>query len=430
MPVRFDRRLIFHYMDIFIIILLLTLSAVCSATETAFSSANRIRLKNMAASGKKSAARALDITENFDKALTAILIGNNIFNISASSLTTVMFTKRFGSGSVAYATVILTVLVLIFGEILPKSLAKENSENFSMLMSAPLSVSIVLLTPAIWFFTVIKKLAVMLTGSRSEQPSFTEEELKYIIDESETEGVLEEQESELVRSALDFDETMIDEVLVPRVNIVGIEKDADMETLRKIFEENCYSRLPVYDKTMDSIVGIVHLTDFYRLYLSGAKSFESIIKAPAFIPENKRISEVMRIMQKKKVHLAVVVDQYGGTEGIVTLEDILEELVGDIYDEHDEEDDSFIRLGTDRWRISGELSISDFLEKAELDEDLISADANSMGGWVLEALERLPLNGERLTVGGFDIAVGMKNSNKIDTLTIGLSENREDEANA
>ena len=302
----FYRRSIFHYMDIFIIILLLTLSAVCSATETAFSSANRIRLKNMAASGKKSAARALDIAENFDKALTAILIGNNIFNLSASSLTTVMFTKRFGSGSVAYATVILTVLVLIFGEILPKSLAKENSESFSMLMSAPLSVSMVLLTPAIWFFTAIKKLTVMLTGSRNEQPSFTEEELKYIIDESETEGVLEEQESDLVRSALDFDETMIDEVLVPRVNIVGIEKDADMETLRRTFEENCYSRLPVYDKTMDNIVGIVHLTDFYKLYLSGADSFESIITAPAFIPENKRISEVMRLMQKKKVHSSLV----------------------------------------------------------------------------------------------------------------------------
>ena len=426
----FYRRLMILYMDVVIIILMLILSAVCSATETAFSSANRIRLKNMAASGKKSAARALDITENFDKALTAILIGNNIFNLSASSMTTVMFTRHFGEGSVAYATVVLTVLVLIFGEILPKSLAKENSESFSMLMSAPLTVSMILLTPAIWFFSAIKKLTVMLTGSGKEQPSFTEEELKYIIDESETEGVLEEQESDLVRSALDFDETMIDEVLVPRVNIVGIGKDADMDTLRKTFEENCYSRLPVYDKTMDNIVGIVHLTDFYRLYLSGAESFESIVTPPVFIPENKRISEVMRLMQKKKVHMAVVADQYGGTEGIVTLEDILEELVGDIYDEHDEEDDSFIRLGSDRWRISGELSISDFLEKAELDEDLITADATSMGGWVLEELERLPINGERLTVDGFEIAVGMKNGNKIDTLTIGLSEKKEDEANA
>ncbi|MBR1724640.1 MAG: HlyC/CorC family transporter [Ruminococcus sp.] len=413
-------------MDIVIIVLLLALSAICSATETAFSSANRIRLKNMAASGKKSAVRALDITENFDKALTAILIGNNIFNLSASSLTTVMFTKRFGSGSVAYATIVLTVLVLIFGEILPKSLAKENSESFSMLMSAPLSIAMMILTPAIWFFTVIKKLAVKLTGSRSDQPSFTEEELKYIIDESETEGVLEEQESDLVRSALDFDETMIDEVLVPRVNIVGIGKDADMDTLRKTFEENCYSRLPVYDRTMDNIVGIVHLTDFYRLYLDGADSFESVVTAPVFIPENKRISEVMRLMQKKKVHMAVVVDQYGGTEGIVTLEDILEELVGDIYDEHDEEDDSFIRLGSDRWRISGELSISDFLEKAELDDDMITADATSMGGWVLEQLERLPINGERLTADGFDIAVGMKNGNKIDTLTIGLAEDKKE----
>lgn len=413
-------------MDVMIIVLLLALSAVCSATETAFSSANRIRLKNLANSGKKSAAKALKITEDFDRALTAILILNNVVNLSASSLTTVLFTKRFGEDKVAIATVILTILVLIFGEILPKSLAKENSENFSMLMAAPLTVAMVLLTPAIWFFALIKKIAMKLTGGNKEQPSFTEEELKYIIDESETEGVLEEQESDLVRSALDFDETMINEVLVPRVNIVGIEKSADMDELRKLFENNCYSRVPVYEKTMDSIVGIVHLTDFYRIYSAGAESFEDIITPPVFIPENKRISEVMRLMQKKKVHMAVVADQYGGTEGIVTLEDILEELVGDIYDEHDEVDHSFIRLGENRYKVSGELSISDFLEKAELDDGLITADANSMGGWVLEKLERFPANGERFTADGLSVAVGMKNGMKIDTLIIERLKESED----
>lgn len=221
-------------MKIVVICLLLAISAVCSATETAFSAANRIRLKNLAASGSKSAQKALKITENFDKALTAILIGNNVVNISASSLATVLFTEQFGSGSVAAATLVMTVLVLIFGEILPKSLAKENAENFSMLMAAPLSVCMTILTPAIWFFSAIKRLATALLGGKKEQPSVTEEELKYIIDEIETEGVLEEQESDLVRSALDFDETSIDEVLVPRVNIVGVEMHTDMERIKEI----------------------------------------------------------------------------------------------------------------------------------------------------------------------------------------------------
>lgn len=407
-------------MDVFIICILLALSAVCSATETAFSSANRIRLKNMAASGKRSAQKALDITENFDKALTAILIGNNVANILSSSMTTVLFTKMFGNGSVAYATLVLTVLVLIFGEILPKSFAKENSESFSMFMAAPLSAAMFILTPAIWLFSIIKRGVDKLIGGKKQQPSFTEEELKYIIDESETEGVLEEQESELVRSALDFDETMIEEVLVPRVNVVGIERSADIERIKQVFLENSYSRLPVYEKSMDSIVGIIHQIDFFRLYMDGGRDIEGVMSTPLYISENKRISEVMKMMQKRKVHMAVVVDQYGGTAGICTLEDIIEELVGEIYDERDEEDDSFLPLGEDRWIISGELSVSDFLEKAGLDDDMIKADANSMGGWVTEQIERFPTHGEHITLGEFVIDVDMENDQRIDKLTIEL----------
>ncbi len=414
-------------MDVFIIIILLALSAVCSATETAFSSANRIRLKNMAAGGKKSAKKALEITENFDKALTAILIGNNVVNILSSSLTTVLFTEKFGNGSVAYATLILTVLVLIFGEILPKSLAKENAESFSMLMSAPLTAAMFILTPAIWFFGMVKKGADKLLGGKKKQPSFTEEELKYIIDESETEGVLEEQESELVRSALDFDETTIDEVLVPRVNIVGIERSTDIERIKQIFLENSYSRLPVYEKTMDSIVGMIHEIDFFKLYMQGGRDIAEIMTSPVYISETKRISEVMKLMQKKKVHMAVVVDQYGGTAGICTLEDIIEELVGEIYDERDEEDDSFEKLSENCWRVSGELSVSDFLEKAELDEKLIEADANSVGGWVTERLERFPTDGEQVTIDGFDVTVTMETDQRIGCLAIKYTPETEKE---
>lgn len=415
-----------NFMNIFIICILLILSAICSATETAFSSANRIRLKNMAASGKKSAQKTLKIIEDFDKALTAILIGNNIVNICSSSLATVIFTEKFGSGSVAYATIVMTVLVLIFGEILPKSLAKENAETFSMFMSAPLAAAMFILTPAIWFFTMIKKGVTRLIGSKKKQPTVTEEELKYIIDEIEIEGVLEQQESELVRSALDFDETLINEVLVPRVNIVGVEKNSDAETIRAVFAENCYSRIPVYEKTMDNIVGIIHQADFYKLYIDGRadkENIDKIMRSPVYIPENKRISEVMKLMQKKKVHMAVVVDQYGGTEGICTLEDILEELVGDIYDESDEEDDSFTPLSENSWRVSGELSVSDFLEKAGLDEGLIVTDANSMGGWIVEVLDRFPADGERVTTDNFTVTVKMESALRIDALIIEKNQN-------
>ena len=400
------------------ICILLLLSAVCSATETAMSSANRIRLKNMAAGGKRSARKALNIIDNYDKALTAILIGNNVVNILSSSLTTVLFTKKFGENSVAYATLVMTVLVLIFGEILPKSLAKENAESFSMLMAAPLSAAMFLLTPAIWFFGVIKKLTEKLTGDRKEQPAFTEEELKYIIDESETEGVLEEQESELVRSALDFDETEINEVLVPRVNIVGVERGASVEEIKALFIDSCYSRIPVYERSMDSIVGIIHQIDFFKFYLDGGTDIGEIMTQPVFIPENKRISEVLKLMQKRKAHMAVIVDQYGGTAGICTLEDILEELVGDIYDERDEEDDSFIAQGENKWSVSAELSVSDFLEKADLDSELIDADANSMGGWITEVLERFPENGETVEAAPFTVRVAMENDQRIDRLFI------------
>ena len=414
-------------MDVFFICILLLLSAVCSATETAMSSANRIRLKNMAAGGKKSAQKALNIIDNFDKALTAILIGNNVVNILSSSLTTVLFTRKFGEGSVAYATLAMTVLVLIFGEILPKSLAKENAESFSMLMAAPLSAAMFLLTPAIWFFGMIKKLTQFLTGGRDSQPAFTEEELKYIIDESETEGVLEEQESDLVRSALDFDETEIGEVLVPRVNIVGIEKKASPEDIKALFLESCYSRIPVYDRTLDNIIGIIHQIDFFKAYLEGMTDITAIMNQPVYIPEHKRISEAMKLMQKRKVHMAVVVDQYGGTAGICTLEDIIEELVGEIYDERDEEDDSFIPAGEHRWNVSAELSVSDFLEKADLESGLIDAEANSMGGWITELLERFPENGERIEAAPFSVTVTMENDQRIDRLMIEYEPERNDE---
>ncbi|SDB05275.1 Hemolysin, contains CBS domains [Ruminococcaceae bacterium FB2012] len=411
-----------------IIIVLLMISAVCSATETAFSSANRIRLKNMAASGSKRAAKALAMAEDFDKPLTAILIANNVVNIASSALATVFFTERFGSGSVGIATLVMTVLVLIFGEILPKSLAKENSERFSVFMAPLLSAFIIVITPLIWIFTGIKKLVVKLVGHREEeQPSVTEEELKYIIEEIEDEGVLEEQESDLVRSALEFDEITISKVLVPRINIIGIERGSSFESIKDVFIQTKFSRLPVYEGTLDSIVGVIHQSDFFELYLSGGSDIGGIMKQPVLFPEGKKISEALRELQKAKMHMGVVVDEYGGTEGICTLEDIIEELVGEIYDESDDEDTSFVKLGENRFRVSASLSVGDFLDRAGLPEDTVETDMTSVGGWVMELLGRIPEQNEFVRSGMFDMTVQMEDEQKIGSLIIKVRKQEETE---
>lgn len=405
-------------MDIAVIAVLLVISAICSATETAFSSCNRIRLKKMADGGSKSAAKALKICDNFDKALTAILIGNNVVNIASSSLMTVIFTEKFGSGSVGMATMVMTVLVLIFGEILPKSLAKENSESFSTLMAAPLSACMFIMTPIIFIFSGIKKLASKIVGSSGSAPSVTEEELKYIIDEIEDEGVLEEQESELVRSALDFDEITINKILVPRVSIAAVEINDSIEEIKDLFIRTKYSRLPVYEKDIDHIVGVIHQADFFEMYVAGESDVSGIVKDPIYITENKKISETLRVMQAEKVHMAVIIDQYGGTAGICTLEDIIEELVGEIYDESDEEDTSFVKLSADTCDVSAELSVSDFLDRMDMPENTIETDRHSMGGWIMDLLDRIPYQDEKLEVPPFYMTVSMQDEQKIDRIKI------------
>ena len=408
-------------MDIALIIILLIISAICSATETAFSSCNRIRLKKLADEGNKSAKNALYICENFDKALTAILIGNNVVNILSSALATVLFTKYLGSGSVGVATLVMTVLVLIFGEIIPKTLAKENSESFSIIMAAPLRAFMFIITPLIWLFSKLTKFVSKLAGKKKEEPSITEEELKYIIDEIEDEGVLEEQESDLVRSALEFDEITIDKILVPRVNIEAVEISDSLEKVKDLCISTKYSRLPVYEKDIDHIIGVIHQSDVFELYLSKKKkSLADIIKKPVYISETMHISEALKKMQKAKVHMAVVIDQYGGTEGICTLEDIIEELVGEIYDESDGDDTSFVKLSDGTVEISPELSVSDFLERMELDEDTIQTDMNSMGGWVMDILDRIPENDECILCPPFEITVKMEDEQKIDRIRIKL----------
>lgn len=390
------------------IVLLIMMSACFSAMETAFSSVNKIRLKHEAANGNKRAERALKITEKFDKALTTILIGNNIVNILSSSLGTVIFTTLLGPSGVAVATAVMTVLVLIFGEILPKSFAKQNAESFSMGFAAILDFIMWLFTPVSAFFMLLQKGVSHIFKSKDDSPSVTEDELKYIIEEIEDEGVLEEKESDLVRSALEFDEIKVEEIIIPRVKVVAVDEDEDIDTITKLFINERYSRLPVYEKSIDNIVGIITEKDFFAMLTQSEKkpaSIKSIIQKALYVSEMKLISEVLYEMQRTKMHMAIVKDQYGGTSGIVTMEDIIEELVGEIYDENDEVVMPIVPIGENMYEVMADLSITDMLEKLDLPDNIIESESNTVGGWVMELFGCIPEQNDTVTSGIFTVTV-------------------------
>ncbi len=409
-------------MYIAIIVILVALSAVFSSTETAFASVNKIRIKSYAEDKTKKSKRAkkvLYIIDNFDKALTAILIGNNIVNILSASLATIVFTEYFGAGSVGIATLVMTVVVLLFGEIIPKSLASENAEKMSLFMSPILSAIMTVLTPIIFLITKLKNGITSLFGTKKDEPFVTEEELKYIIDEIEDEGVLEEQESDLVRSALDFDEITINEILIPRVNVTAIDIESSFDSIKNVFINTQYSRFPIYKDSIDNIIGILHQSDFFKVYFNKkTNDIKSILKKPIYIPEHQKISVTLNLMQKQKVHMAVVIDEYGGTMGIVTLEDIIEELVGEIYDESDEEDTSFIQLSVNSYEVSADISINDFLDRLGLPEDTIDSDCTSVGGWFMDSLNKIPEYGDTIQIDRFTLKAIEVNDQRLERIFV------------
>ncbi len=389
-----------------LVIILVAMSAIFSGTETAFSSANRIRLKNLASEGNKRAKLALEITDSFDKMLTAVLIGNNIVNIASASIGTVICTQWFGASGPAWSTLIMTLIVLTFGEILPKSFAKEHAEGVALRMAFPLHVLIKVFTPLVWFFINLKKLVTRKPVESA--PSVTEEELKYIIEEIEDEGVLESNESELVQSALDFDETSVDEITTHRVDMDAVEVNKPLEELKELFFNSTHSRIPVYEKKIDNIIGIVHQRDFFKALLkNGTVNLREIMQEVFFVPTTLNISELMQEFQKRKCHVAIVTDQYGGVVGLATFEDILEELVGDIWDESDEVEQELVKLSHNRYRINGDMYLRDFFEETDYEpDDDFDFSANTVGGLVLELFERIPEKGETIDFGRFHFTVG------------------------
>ena len=383
------------------LVFLVACSAFFSASETAFSSLNQIRLKSRAEDGDASAARVLAMAEKYDKLLSTILVGNNIVNIAAASIGTILFTRALGAERGAtMSTIVLTIVVLIFGEVTPKSLAKEMPETVATAVSPMLNLLMVLFTPLTWLFSQWKRLLGHFVHS-TEEDTITEGELMTMVSEAENDGELTDRESELIRSAIEFDDVEVEEILTPRVDVVAVEDNTSLDEVAQTFAESGYSRLPVYHDTIDNIIGVVHEKDFYLARLKKETSLEELVKPTLYTTGSTQISQLLRTLREQHHHLAVVVDEYGGTEGIITLEDILEELVGEIWDEHDEATEDFHKQSDGSWIVLGSASVDDLFETLGLPEDE-DIDSNTVNGLVQEKTCHLPKVGDRFTLGSYD----------------------------
>ena len=382
--------------------LMVAFSAYFSATETAFTSLNRIRMKSKADAGDRRAARTLALAEDYDRLLSTILIGNNIVNISASTLGTVLFTKHVGTAyGPAVSTIVLTVIILIFGEISPKSLAKEQPEAFAMFSAPILRLLMMILRPLNFLFAQWKRLLSLIFRSSSDS-GITEEELITMVDQAETEGGLDQDESELIRSAIEFGDLEVDEILTPRVDIVAVEDTDTMDEIAKAFAESGYSRLPVYHEDIDNIVGVIHEKDFHAARYHGHDDVSAIVSTVLYTTANTKISDLLRILQKAKAHMVIVVDEYGGTEGLCTMEDIVEELVGEIWDEHDEVIEEFKKQPDGSYLISCNANLTDLYDLFSIKGE---SDSTTVSGWVMEEVGRVPEEGDHFVYENLDVTV-------------------------
>ena len=416
--------------SVLIIIFCVLFSGYFSATETAFSSLNRIRVKNLAEKGDKKAKLVLDLLENFDSLLSTILIGNNIVNIACASVATLLFVKLLGEEQgPSVATIVITIVVLIFGEVTPKSIAKENPEKFAMFAAPFLNVLMIILTPFNFLFIQWKKLISKIFHTENDY-SITEEELLTIVEEAEQEGRIDEQESSLIRSAIEFSEQEAIDILTPRIDIVGVSNDATKEEIAQVFEETNYSRLPVYKESIDHIIGILYQKDFYNLD-DEETSFEHIIRPAMFITESKKIGELLQELQQKKSHIAIVLDEYGGTTGIVTLEDILEELVGEIWDEHDEVINEIEKISDTEYIVHGSTNLEDLFEVLDMgmkiNEEVEEMEVVTVSGWVMEeVLERIPSKGDVGTWQNLKVTVLEMDENRVEKIKLVILEKTEE----
>lgn len=403
-----------------ILTVLIGLSAFFSAAETALSSVNRLRLKTMADDGNRAAARTLRLAERFDRTLPVILIGNNVVNIAAASAAAVVAASVFGGAGAAVSTVVMTVVILVFGEVLPKSLAKERAESVSLAFGLPLSFFSVLLSPIAWLFVKLQEGAARLAGAQSAYPMVTEQELRNIIETIEGEGVLDEQRSELMQSALEFDETTVQEVLTPRVDLVSVSLDDPPEKVRETVLTERFSRIPVYEKTLDNIVGILHTRDYLERALAGEDPVElrPLLQKPLFVHKTQHISALLTEFKRERVHMAVVIDDYGGTMGIVSMEDLLEELVGEIWDEDEEAREDFIEVEPYVYQVSGDCPVEEALDRIGYQERDFESEYASVGGWAFERLGRVPSQGDTFEYNGIGVRIDEMEEQRVVRLTM------------
>ena len=406
-------------------------SGFFSATETAFTSFNKIRMKNSAQDGNKKASLVIKLEEKYERLLTGILIGNNIVNIALSSIATLYFIDLFTEvvnnpesiGSTV-STAVVTVAVLIFGEISPKVIARQNPDKTAMAFAPIINAVMFILTPFTLIFGAWSNLMVKLFHSK-EQITMTEEELITIVDEAEEGGALESEEGDLIRSAIEFSDVSAGDILTPRVEICAISKDASVEEIAKTFIENSYSRLPVYGEDMDDIIGILHEKDFFIAYHNNNKTVTKHIQKPVHVSEHIKITDLLQTLKAKKCHMAIVVDEYGGTMGIVTMEDIIEELIGDVFDEHDEVTNDYKELPDGSFNVKCSADLDDFLDKFEIfvddDEDL----PQTVNGFIMKELETFPQVGDSFVYKNLKIEIKKIGSKRVEEIHVSVIKDEE-----
>lgn len=403
-----------HISSIIAILICVILSAYFSATETAFSSLNKTRLKVMAEKGNKRAKLAYDLAENYDKLISTILIGNNIVNIAVSSIATLLFVALLGNIGATVSTIAVTVVILIFGEITPKSIAKDYPEKFAMFSAPVINLLIYIFTPLNFLFSQWKKLVGKLFKPNGDT-KMSQEELLLLLEEVEQEGGLDENEGELLRNAVEFGDLEAKDILTHRVDLEAVSLDATKEEIARAFAESRFSRLLVYEGSIDKIVGVIHQKDFYRGSGITGEDVSQIMAPPVFIHQTEKVDDLLQLLQSTKAHIAVVIDEYGGTLGIVTMEDILEELVGEIWDEHDEVEEPFRLLDENTYIVDCTVTLNDFCNYFDVECD---SESISLGGWIMEQMECIPRQGDQFHYKHLTITVTKTDGHRVESATV------------
>ena len=379
--------------QIIAIIILILFSAYFSATETAFTSMNRIKLKTQAGDGDDKAQKVLDLGEKYDKLLTTILIGNNVVNITMTAIATVLFVGLLAHHGATVSTIVITVVVLIFGEITPKSIAKEKPEAFAKFSAPFISFCMTILTPFTFIFSLWKKLISKMFGLSGDD-KITDDEILTMVEEAEATSGIDEERSELIQNAIEFDELTAEDVMTPRPEMVAIDMECSEEELAKIFEETGFSRVPVYEEEIDKIIGVINQKDFHYHVVGTDKHISDYVSPVVFVAETMKIFDLLRKMQQLKTHMAIVIDEYGGTSGLVTMEDIIEELVGEIYDEYDViANKEIMPLQNGSYRVRCSANLAKVFDYFGIDEDI--TEVNTVNGWVSMMLDHLPKKDDR-----------------------------------